>query len=250
MSPQKVCQSPKPWCVHVETGVTKLKTWTRDRPGFKVALNPRTTVLRGDRRGTDADTQGEGHRRREAEGGGTGPHSRQDLPTSPELAERLGSGSRSGFRGNPRGGQFGGRPLASTTVRGPVSEVSGHQGVATCYNAPRKGIRHLTPGQSRSTPAALPELPMSSARAHLPPLPFSHGPASVWTWYHLRASAPARSPLEHSSLTHPTARFALCHASIWVRSFLIIWFLKCTLPPGLQCSLPLVLFCFIKFTAI
>lgn len=122
-------------------------------------------------------------------------------PRAPEPAERLGSGS--GSRENPRGGQFGGRPSASTTVRGPVSEVSGHQGVAICYNAPRKGICHLTPGQSTSTPAALPELPTSSALARLPPLPFSHGPASVWTWYHLRASAPARSPLEHGSLTHP-----------------------------------------------
>lgn len=214
MSPRKVCQSPKPWCVHVETGVTKLKTWTRDRPGFKVALNPRTTVLRGDRRGTDADTQGEGHRRMEAEGGGTGPHSRQDLPTSPELAERLGSGSRSGSRGNPRGGQFGGRPSASTTVRGPVSEVSGHQGVAICYNAPRKGIRHLTPGQSTSTPAALPELPTPSALARLPPLRSAtarraYGPGTTSGPLHLHAPRWNTAPSHTHSPVRPLSRFHL-----------------------------------------
>ena len=109
---------------------------------------------------------------------------------------------------------------------------------------------------SASTLAALPELPTSSPLTRLPPLPFSRGhfrsaaatsvqprplPFSrghfrsaaatsvqprpwraFWTWSLRRPPALACSQREHGSLTHPTAGFHLCHASILVGSFLII----------------------------
>ena len=96
------------------------------------------------------------NRHRQTEGEATGGWRRRSAgrvhtpvkicPRAPGPAERLESGSCSGSRANPLGGQFGCRILAFTTVRGPPSVVSGCQRVAICYNVPRKGIRHLTLG--------------------------------------------------------------------------------------------------------
>lgn len=177
MSPQKVCQGPNPWYVHVEIDVTKLKNWIRDRPAFKVALNPTTTVLRGDRRGTDTDTQGEGHRRMEAEVGGTGPYSRQDFPRS----TRAGGETRARL---PLRVQ---REPAWRTVRLQTLGLHHCERTSFCgFGPPRCGDLLQRPQErnppphsgslTTSTPAALPELPASSPLTRLLPLPFSHGP--------------------------------------------------------------------------
>ena len=211
--------------------VTKLKTWIRDRPGFKVALNPMITVLRGDRRGTDTDTQGEGHRRTEAEVGGTGPHSRQDSPTS----------TRAGGETRVRLPLRVQREPAWWTVWLQTLGLHHCERTSFCgFGPPRCGDLLQHPQERNppppsgslptSTPAALPEPPRSSPLTRLPPLPFSHGPASLLDLVPPQALCSCTLPPGTRFPHTPDSPFRPCHASILVRSFLIFWFLNCTLP--------------------
>lgn len=131
----------------------------------------------------------------------------------PAQSRRRDSGQAQGPEGT-RGGQFG-RPSASTTVRGPLLEVSGHQGVAICYNASQERnpptslqVSQLHTGVLPGTAHAFSSGPVSrhfvSATARR-----AHGPGTTSGPLHLHVPAGTRPP--HTP-TQPGS--SPCHAHL------------------------------------